>query len=282
MNLNPIFPEETEENQNPLLELKGLLESNVQYGGTSRNPSLEGKVYRRSRRNQIKGSSSGFTYVFNSVEIVKSARKLYNDLYNFSKLNQGDILFFNSKVNCEDLVKTAADLCSSPYTNKWVGGYLTNFRTIRRSIVNFVKRKEELSLISQGQSQSNLTDREISIINRWISKRSHYNGLVDLKKLPIAVFILAKDAKTRKLVINEANAANIPCISISNTSHNPNSIEFPILGNDSSLKSVEMLLKIISEAITKGKEGNVMEKKEVDLANDEQLEEEKKGKDNNE
>lgn len=158
------------------------------------------------------------------------------------------ILFVATKKQAKDLVADEAKKLNMPYaTERWLGGMMTNFTTVRKSL----KKMSSMDKLLKDESYTNLAKRERLMVNREQEKLSRVlGGISDLTRLPAALFIV--DVKKEHIAVAEALKLNIPIFGIVDTNSNPENIDYPIPANDDAFKSVAILTKAIGEAIAEG------------------------------
>ncbi len=199
-------------------------------------------------------------YIFTSrngvhiINLIKSKQMLgvaIDFIEQFSAENK-TILFVGTKAQVKDKIKNMAIEIKMPYvTEKWLGGFLTNFTVIKKMIIKYntlISDKESGKLIKYTKKEQLDFDREI------IRLENKVGGLKDLKKVPDAIFIW--DIKNEKTTVTEAKKKNIPIIAICDTNVNPDGIKYTIPSNDDATKTVKLLLTCIKEAVIRGKEKN--------------------------
>ena len=160
-------------------------------------------------------------------------------------LNNGTILFVGTKRQASNLIKIYAKKINMPYVNfRWLGGSLTNYKTIKNSILKY----KELENNFKNDSLAYLTKKEILNESKKLQKlQLNFEGIKDLNSLPNAMFII--DINYEKTAVLEANKLNIPIIGVVDSNCNPDNIEYIIPGNDDSTDSIELYLDIISDHI---------------------------------
>lgn len=187
------------------------------------------------------------------------------------------ILFVATKKQAKDTVAELVKAVEMPYvTERWPGGMLTNFFTIRKA----VKKMSDLEKLIEGSQFSNLSKREKLQIQREKAKlEKNLGSIKDLQRLPAAVFIV--DILKEHIAVAEAHRLNIPTFAIVDTNSNPNLVDFPIPANDDASKSISVIVKAICDAIAEGlaerkydKENNVVEEEAEEGENFTQVEEE--------
>lgn len=158
------------------------------------------------------------------------------------------ILFVSTKPQAKAIVKKAAEECGMPFlVDRWIGGMLTNFPEIRKLVKKYSTQKTQLEKGELGK----YTKKEQLDIAKQIEKMDKYlSGLVTLDKKPDAVFIPSMQAE--KTTVTEANKMNIPVIGVCDTNANPNKADYVIPANDDAVKSIEMMVGLVTEAIKEG------------------------------
>ena len=158
--------------------------------------------------------------------------------------NGGNILFVGTKPQAKDVIQSTADKCGMFYIiERWLGGTLTNFSTIKKSIRRLKMLEKESSLIYK-----NITKKERAMLSREKLKLSDlHRGIKDMKYLPDAIFVV--DAKHESIAISEAKCLGIPTFGLVDTNTNPFFLDYPIPSNDDSIKSIKLILENISDSI---------------------------------
>ncbi len=158
--------------------------------------------------------------------------------------NGGNILFVGTKPQAKDVIQSSADKCGMFYIiERWLGGTLTNFSTIKKSIRRLKMLEKESSLIYK-----NITKKERSMLSREKLKLSDlHRGIKDMKYLPDAIFVV--DAKHESIAISEAKCLGIPTFGLVDTNTDPFLLDYPIPSNDDSIKSIKLILEYISDSI---------------------------------
>ena len=159
------------------------------------------------------------------------------------------ILFVGTKKQAKDIVRQSADSCESPYVvERWLGGTLTNFQTIRKSI----RRMEDLAKMEDEGIFDQLKKKERLMMNREREKLEKVLlGIAEMPRLPGAIFLV--DVRREHIAIDEARKLNIPVIAMVDTNCDPDLVEFPIPANDDALRSIELITTVIADAINEGK-----------------------------
>ena len=220
---------------NNYLSVEELIKAGVHFGHpTSRwNPEFE--PYIAMKRNGI--------HIIDMEQTSQCIGKVTNEI---SKIvsSGGFILFVGTKKQAKEIVQESADKCGMFYVNeRWLGGTLTNFSTIKRSINRLKVLEKESSDVYK-----NLTKKELTQLNRERNRLSDlHRGIRDMRYLPSALFIV--DANNEKIAILEAKRLGIPVFALVDSNTNPSSVDYAIPGNDDSIKSISVILAHISNIL---------------------------------
>ena len=217
------------------MKIEELLESGAHYGHPVSKWNPKFKPFIATKKNGI--------YIINLQLTLEYLNKAVNEMKKISKKG-GNILFVGTKAQAKDLVQTSADSCGMFYiVERWLGGTLTNFATIKKSIRRLVMLEKDSSPIYK-----NKTKKERHMLKREKLKLSDlHRGIKDMKHLPSALFVV--DANHEKIAVAEAKCLGIPTFGIVDTNTNPNSLDFPIPANDDSIKTIKLIMSHISESI---------------------------------
>ena len=220
--------------------VKELLESGVHFGHQTRRWNPKMKPYIFGQRNGI--------YV---IDLSKTAR-LFQKAEEFaSQLANGGqtILFVGTKRQAQDLIQEEAQRCGMYFVNqRWLGGLLTNFTTIQRSI----GRLRELEAMAEDGRYDALSKKEIARIEKEKRKlHKNLDGIRRMTRLPDAVFVV--DTKKEKIAVDEARTLKIPVIGIVDTNCNPDDVDYIIPGNDDALRSIRLFVTRIADAVIAGR-----------------------------
>ncbi|MBI1222811.1 MAG: 30S ribosomal protein S2 [Bacteroidetes bacterium] len=177
--------------------------------------------------------------------IVKSGRK---------------VMFVATKKQAKELVAAEADRVKMPYvTERWLGGMLTNFATVRKSI----KKMQNIDKLASDGTFSNISKRErLQFEREKIKLQRVLGGIADLNRLPAALFIV--DVKREHIAVKEALKLNIPVFAICDTNSDPTPIDFPIPANDDAAKSISVVTRLLTDAISEGLNERKKEKEEME------------------
>ncbi len=186
-------------------------------------------------------------HIINLEETLKELRKAVEFIQSVTS-EGGDILFVGTKKNAKNIVQEEADKCSMYYVvERWLGGTLTNYSTIRKSIKRLMLLEKESSPL-----YDNATKKEILSLEReMIRLQDLHRGIKDMKGLPDAIFVV--DTNQESIAVDEAKLLNIPVAAIVDTNSNPNLIDYPIPANDDSIRAVKLIVSEISKAICESK-----------------------------
>ena len=223
------------------ISLEQMLQAGVHFGHQTKywNPKMEQHIF--GVRNKI--------HILNlehTVEMIKPALKFIEGVA--AKNNK--ILFVGTKRTATDIIKNEAIRCSMPYVNeRWLGGMLTNYKTIRSSIT----RLENLLRQKEDGTFSKLTKKEGLKIQRDIDRlQKSIGGVTEMGGLPDALFII--DVKRESIAVSEASKMGIPIVGIVDSNSNPEGIDYVVPGNDDSIRSIALFTEAVADACLKGSE----------------------------
>ena len=220
--------------------MRQMLEAGVHFGHQTRywNPKMAPFIF--GDRNKI--------HIIN----LEKSLPLYNDAMNFvSKLasKKGSIMFVGTKRQAGELIKQEAERAGMPYVNhRWLGGMLTNYKTVKQSI----KRLKDLEAMDADGSLDRLTKKEALMRRREMEKLERsLGGIKDMGGLPDAMFVI--DVGHEKIAVSEAKKLGIPVIAIVDTNCSPDGIDYPVPGNDDSIGAISLYAQGVADAILEGK-----------------------------
>lgn len=226
-----------------VVSMKQLLEAGVHFGHQTRrwNPKMARYIF--TERNGI--------YI---IDLQKTVKKL-DEAYMFVRdlaANGGNLLFVGTKKQAGDSVRDEANRAGAYFVNaRWLGGMLTNFKTIRRRI----DRLAQLRKMEEDGTFDLLPKKEVSKLNLEIEKLEKFlGGIKDMKKLPSALFIV--DPRKEKIAVAEAKKLGIPIVAIVDTNCDPDEIDYVIPGNDDAIRAVKLLCATMADALIEGRQGN--------------------------
>ena len=225
--------------------MREMLEAGVHFGHQTRfwNPKMSPFIF--GHRNKI--------HIINlekSLPLLQGAAKFAQQL----SANRGTILIVGTKRQARDIVAAEAQRAGVPFVNqRWLGGMLTNFKTVKTSIKRLkdMKAQQEAGLDAMSKKEQLMFVREIEKLEKDIG------GIQDMTTLPDAIFVV--DVGFHKIAIAEAKKLGIPLIGVVDTNHSPEGIDYVIPGNDDSAKAVELYVRAIADAIVEGRNNAVAE-----------------------
>ena len=225
-----------------VVSMKSLLEAGVHFGHQTRrwNPKMAPYIY--TERNGI--------YI---IDLQKTAKKL-EEAYTFVRdtaAQGGNILFVGTKKQAQDAIREEAARCGGYYVNaRWLGGMMTNFKTMRTR----VERLAQLKRMQEDGTFDMLPKKEVIKHLGEIEKLEKYlGGVKEMKKLPGALFIV--DTRKERNAIAEAHRLGIPVVAIADTNCDPDEIDYPIPGNDDAIRAIKLISSAIADAVIEGKQG---------------------------
>lgn len=225
-----------------VITMKQLLEAGVHFGHQAKrwNPKMGKYVF--TERNGI--------HIIDLHKSLKSVERSY-DVVREIVAEGGDVLFVGTKKQAQEAVKKEALRSGAFYiNNRWLGGLLTNFKTIKTRIA----RLKELEAMIQDGTMSALPKKEQANLAKEQAKlEKNLGGIKDMPKLPSAIFIV--DCKKEALAITEANKLGIPVIAMVDTNVDPDGIDYIIPSNDDAIRSINLISSVIANAIVEGKQG---------------------------
>lgn len=229
-----------------VISMKQLLEAGVHFGHQTRrwNPKMAPYIY--TERNGI--------YIIDLQKSVGKVDEAYKAIADIAA-DGGTILFVGTKKQAQDAIKTEAERCNMFYVNeRWLGGMLTNFKTMRGR----VERLNQLKKMQEDGTFDMLPKKEVMKHLGEIAKLEKYlGGVKDMKKLPGALFIV--DTRKERNAIAEAHKLGIPVVAIADTNCDPDEIDYVIPGNDDAIRAIKLIASIMANAVLEGKQGEQME-----------------------
>ncbi|MBP8186980.1 MAG: 30S ribosomal protein S2 [Comamonas sp.] len=227
------------------ITMREMLEAGVHFGHQTRfwNPKMAPFIF--GHRNKI--------HIIN----LEKSLPMFQDAQKFAKqlaANRGTILMVGTKRQARELVAEQAQRAGVPYVDqRWLGGMLTNFKTVKTSIKRLkdMKAQQEAGLESMSKKEQLMFSRELEKLERDIG------GIQDMTGLPDAIFVI--DVGYHKIAVSEAKKLGIPLIGVVDSNHNPEGIDYVIPGNDDSAKAVALYARGIADAILEGRANAVEE-----------------------
>jgi small subunit ribosomal protein S2 len=225
-----------------IISMKQLLEAGVHFGHQTRrwNPKMAPYIF--TDRNGI--------YI---IDLQKTVKKI-EEAYNFIKqvaVDGGTLLFVGTKKQAQDAVREEADRCGMFYVNqRWLGGMMTNFQTIRRRI----NRLQELEQMESEGAINVLPKKEVAGLMREKEKlQKSVGGIKGMKKPPDAIFVI--DPRKERIAVAEARKLKIPIVAVVDTNCDPDEIDYVIPGNDDAIRAVRLMTSKMADAILEGRQG---------------------------
>jgi small subunit ribosomal protein S2 len=222
--------------------MKALLESGVHFGHQTRrwNPKMAQFIF--TARNGIH-----IIDLQKTMQRVKIAYSAMRDLAN----NGGKVLFVGTKKQAQGAIVEYAEKCGMYYVSeRWLGGLLTNYKTVGNSI----QRLKELEKMQENDSWDAETKKEILELQRELAKKNKIlSGIKNMQGLPDALFII--DPKRESIDVQEAHKLGIPIFAVVDTNCNPDEIDYPIPGNDDAIRAIALFLEVMAKAIVEGQSG---------------------------
>ena len=237
-----------------VIAMKQLLEAGVHFGHQTRrwNPKMAEYIF--TERNGI--------YI---IDLQKTVKKI-EDAYEFIRsiaADGGEILFVGTKKQAQETIKEEAIRVGMHYVDaRWLGGMLTNFKTIKKRI----ERLSRLHKMEEDGTFDLLPKKEVIGLRGEMDKLEKYlGGIKEMKKAPAAIFIV--DPRKEKIAIAEAKKLNIPIVAIVDTNCDPEDVDYVIPGNDDAIRAVKLVVSTIANAVIEGREGKqeAPEEEEIDI-----------------
>ena len=229
-----------------VISMKNLLEAGVHFGHQTRrwNPKMAKFIF--TERNGI--------YIIDLQKTVKKVEEAYDFVRELTE-EGGTILFVGTKKQAQDAVEKEAKKCGMPYINqRWLGGLLTNYKTIRKRI----DRLFELEEMESDGTFEVLPKKEVIELKHEIERLEKFlGGIKNMDGMPDALFIV--DPKKERIAVKEAEILGIPVVGIVDTNCDPDELDYPIPGNDDAIRAVKLITETIANAVLEGKQGTQLE-----------------------
>ena len=221
------------------INIKTLLEAGCHYGHQTRRWNPKMKPYIFGERNEI--------YILDLKQTIINADKAYSFLRD-TAAKGGSVLFVGTKKQAQEPIATQADRCDMPYINqRWLGGMLTNFVTMRSRI----DRMEELEAMVADGRMAARGKKEQAVLTKELEKlQRNLGGARDLHTLPQALFVV--DSKREEIAIREANRLHIPVVGLLDTNSDPDVVDYGIPANDDAIRSVNLMCELVADAVLAG------------------------------
>ena len=229
-----------------VVAMKQLLEAGVHFGHQTRRWDPKMAEYIFQARNGI-----------HIIDLQKTSKKL-DEAYSFIKEQAEEgktILFVGTKKQAQECMKEAAVKCGMFYVDqRWLGGMLTNFGTIRKR----VQRLKDLETMQEDGTFDILPKKEVILLKKEMEKlEKNLGGIKDMEKLPGVIFLV--DPKKERIAILEAKKLGIPVVGLVDTNCNPEELDYPIPGNDDAIRAVKLIADVMANAVIEGKQGESFE-----------------------
>ena len=228
-----------------VVTMKQLLEGGVHFGHQTRrwNPKMAPYIF--TERNGI--------YIIDLQQTVKQIELAYEFVRSVSERG-GSILFVGTKKQAQDSIREEAQRCGMYYVNnRWLGGTLTNYSTIAKSI----KRLKELQKMEEDGTFEVLPKKEVAaLMNEQEKLNRNLGGIIDMPGLPQVIYVV--DPKKEHIAVAEARRLGIPIIGIVDTNCDPTEVDFVIPGNDDAIRAIKLITGIMADAVLEGRQGEQM------------------------
>ena len=225
-----------------VISMKQLLEAGVHFGHQTRrwNPKMAEYIY--TERNGI--------YIIDLQKSVGMVDDAYNAIKNIVA-DGGTVLFVGTKKQAQDAIRTEAERCGMYYVNqRWLGGMLTNFKTIQGRI----NRLKQIEAMAEDGTFEVLPKKEvIEIKKEWEKLEKNLGGIKNMKRIPDAIFVV--DPKKERICVQEAHVLGIPLIGIADTNCDPEELDYVIPGNDDAIRAVKLIVSKMADAVIEANQG---------------------------
>lgn len=229
-----------------VISMKQLLEAGVHFGHQTRrwNPKMQQYIY--AQRNGI--------HIIDLQKSVGKVDEAYKAVFDIAA-EGGKILFVGTKKQAQDAIATEAQRCGMYFVNeRWLGGMLTNFKTIESRI----KRLNEIEKMQEDGTFDVLPKKEVALLQKELDKlQKNIGGIKEMKNLPDAIFVV--DPKKERICIQEAHALGIPLIGIVDTNCDPDELDYVIPGNDDAIRAVKLIVATMADAVISANQGEEAE-----------------------
>ncbi len=228
-----------------VISMKQLLEAGVHFGHQTRrwNPKMAPYIF--TERNGI--------YIIDLQKSVGKVDEAYNAISEIASAG-GTVLFVGTKKQAQDAVKTEAERCGMYYVNeRWLGGMLTNFKTIRSRI----ERLKQIERMAEDGTFDVLPKKEVvNLKKEWDKLEKNLGGIKNMTRIPDAIFVV--DPKKEKICVQEAHNLGITLLGIADTNCDPEELDYVIPGNDDAIRAVKLIVAKMADAIIEANQGEVM------------------------
>ena len=225
---------------NPNLSMRDMLQAGVHFGHQTRywNPKMKEFIFGARNKIHIINLEHTFERFAEALKVI-----------NLIAARKGKVLFVGTKRAAREIIKNEATRCGMPYVDqRWLGGTLTNYKTMRQSI----RRLRDLENRQASGAFEKLTKKEALSLTREMNKlQASLGGIKDMGGLPDAIFII--DVGNEYIAITEANRLKIPVLGIIDTNNSPDGVDYPIPGNDDSMRAIQLYASAVADAILDGR-----------------------------
>jgi len=225
-----------------VVSMKQLLEAGVHFGHQTRrwNPKMADYIF--TERNGI--------YIIDLQKTVKKLDEAYMFVSDLAA-EGGSIIFVGTKKQAQESVKEEAERCAMPYVNaRWLGGMLTNFKTIRGRVA----RLAQLKKMQEDGTFDLLPKKEVAVLTKQREKLERFlGGIEDMPRIPDVLFIV--DPRKERIAVKEAQKLNIPIVAMVDTNADPDEIDVKIPSNDDAIRAVRLITSKMADAIIEGRQG---------------------------
>jgi small subunit ribosomal protein S2 len=226
--------------------MRQMLEAGVHFGHQTRfwHPKMAPFIFGHRNKIHIINLEKSLAMYLDALKYVRQLAS-----------NKGTVMFVGTKRQAREIIREEAERASTPYVDyRWLGGMLTNFKTVRGSL----KRLNELDAMVQDGTMEKLSKKEALHLNRELDKlRRSLGGIKDIGALPDALFVI--DVGYHKIAVEEANKLAIPVVGVVDTNHTPDGVEYVIPGNDDSSRAIRLYARGMADAILEGRSQIVRE-----------------------
>ena len=231
-----------EEKEMNVISMKQLLEAGVHFGHQTRrwNPKMAEYIY--TERNGI--------HIIDLQKSVGKVDEAYKAIFDVAA-EGGTILFVGTKKQAQEAIQTEAERCGMFYVNeRWLGGMLTNFKTIQSRIA----RLKEIETMAVDGTFEVLPKKEVIALKKeWEKLEKNLGGIKEMKKVPDAIFVV--DPKKERIAILEARKLGIPVFGLVDTNCNPEDVDYVIPGNDDAIRAIKLIVEAMANAVIESKQG---------------------------
>ena len=244
-----------------VISMKALLEAGVHFGHQTRrwNPKMSRFIF--TERNGI--------YIIDLQKTVKQIEEAYNYVRDLVA-DGGTVMFVGTKKQAQEAIETEAKRAGQPYVSqRWLGGMLTNYKTIKSRI----NRLHELKELEENNTFDLLPKKEVIQLRHEMERLEKYlGGIKDMKGLPDCLFII--DPKNESIAVNEARILGIPVVAVVDTNTDPDEVDIPIPGNDDAIRAVKLLTSVIADAVVEANQGAQHDEVDSEVSENEESQEE--------